>query len=137
MTIAGLKNNSGRLPAEDQNASVANHPYESRTRVFAVKGRCLNRLTNGCDEKACGWTCTNHLLTPREVYFYYTTHYVLRSVRKTNQAVPVYSASVRLGRYFKLYRNIRHFCISHGESVFTISCLFVDTRACVRHCSAN
>ena len=46
MTIAGLKNNSGRLPAEDQNASVANHSYGSRTRVFAVKGRCLNHLTN-------------------------------------------------------------------------------------------
>ena len=26
-------------------------PYENRTRVTAVKGRCLNRLTNGPNHK--------------------------------------------------------------------------------------
>ena len=33
-------------------------PYEIRTRVTAVKGRCLNRLTNGPDGSP-SWTRTN------------------------------------------------------------------------------
>ena len=32
---------------------IANDPYENRTRVTAVKGRCLDRLTNGPYEHLC------------------------------------------------------------------------------------
>lgn len=108
MTIAGLKNNSGRLPAEDQNASVANHPYESRTRVFAVKERCLNHLTNGCDEGNARVGISPTILPLRVGYNVLILPAIHNAIlHKTNQALPVYSASVHLGRYLKLHRNIR------------------------------
>ena len=85
-----------------------NHPYEIRTRVFAVKGRCLNHLTNGCTRKRAGGFAPTIPLNPHEVHYYYATHCMLRSLHKTKQAFPVYSTSVRLGPYLKLNGDTRH-----------------------------
>ena len=49
----GLAEFPQALPAADQIDitslwfGIRGDPYENRTRVSAVKGRCLNRLTNG------------------------------------------------------------------------------------------
>ncbi len=47
--------------------SFKNDPYGIRTRVTAVKGRCLNRLTNGPDQ----WRRRRDL-NPRAAYATYT-----------------------------------------------------------------
>ena len=45
--LAKKENSQNHNSSESSPLSLAGDPYETRTRVTAVKGRCLNRLTNG------------------------------------------------------------------------------------------
>ena len=61
----------------------------------------------GVREKRAGGFAPTIPLNPHEVHYCYATHCMLRNLHKTNQAVPVYSASVRLGPYLKLNGDTR------------------------------
>ncbi len=68
---------------------IAGDPYETRTRVTAVKGRCLNLLTNGPRWVCCQSTAKRHtqrlafLLYLVQAYSYFRCVVVIvRSVRR-------------------------------------------------------